>query len=121
MKGKLLTNAEVLRFINEVKDDDDRSHMSARFQNLLTVQFEVRRSLSKSQVGNLSERDMLNAARELEPFGLTKGEQLMILNLLPTSLVDLYLIVEEIDQRLPSDEQQKLLEICCRINGQEAS
>ncbi|KAJ3269312.1 hypothetical protein HDV01_001598 [Terramyces sp. JEL0728] len=40
---------------------------------------------------------------------LTKLEKLSILNMRPTSLVELVVLVEEIDERFSEDEQQRIL------------
>jgi hypothetical protein len=43
-------------------------------------------------------------------FGLTKTEVLQIVNWMPTELVELHLIINNLDHRMDHDEQQRLLE-----------
>jgi hypothetical protein len=44
-------------------------------------------------------------SQQVMPFGLTKAERLQLVNHRPTSMVVLSLLVEEIEERLVTDEQ----------------
>jgi hypothetical protein len=46
----------------------------------------------------------------MEPYKLTRAERLMILNSRPTSDVELYLMIEELDGRLDEKARERLLE-----------
>lgn len=54
---------------------------------------------------NQSAETIKNLMESLLPFNLTKAEKLQLLNLRPSSLVELQLIVEELDERLKSEEE----------------
>jgi hypothetical protein len=51
----------------------------------------------------------------LEQYDLTKAERLMLLNLRPTSEVELFLIIEEVSERLSEEERASLVEETARI------
>lgn len=45
----------------------------------------------------------------LQPIKLTKAEKLQIVNLIPRTMVDFYLIVEECEERFKEDEVEAIL------------
>ncbi|GHJ88531.1 hypothetical protein NliqN6_4933 [Naganishia liquefaciens] len=47
----------------------------------------------------------------LPQFKLTKAEELQIINLAPKKIIELYLIIDECDERLNDDQQQELLDL----------
>ena len=49
--------------------------------------------------------------QRLEPFHLSKAELIMILNLRPLNPVLLDAVIEELDQRLSSEQQSEMLKI----------
>jgi len=63
--------------------------------------------------------DMTSQAldRSLEGYGLTKGEALQIINHMPTTLVELHLIIENIEDRphLDDNVQAELLELIAKF------
>ncbi|KAJ3101340.1 Protoheme IX farnesyltransferase, mitochondrial [Phlyctochytrium planicorne] len=112
MAPTLISNYEVLSFLNEHKLDDTRSHALDKFQNLLTVQFEVRKLLAKSHINTIESReDVKETLAKLEEFEITKAEQLMIINMLPKTQLELYLIFDELDSRMDEEKQLALLEV----------
>mmetsp|Transcript_20625 Transcript_20625/g.26595 ORF Transcript_20625/g.26595 Transcript_20625/m.26595 type:complete len:208 (+) Transcript_20625:165-788(+) len=44
-------------------------------------------------------------------FGLTEAETIQILNLMPSELVEIHLIIEELQSRMPEKQQNELLEL----------
>ena len=70
------------------------------------------RYLKETPCSTQSPESIKNLMEALEPFKLTKAEKLQLLNLRPCSLVELQLIVEELDERLKSEEDiEKLLQV----------
>ena len=68
------------------------------------------RYLKETPCNNQSQETIKIVMEALKPFNLTKAEKLQLLNLKPCSLVELQLIVEELDERLKSEEEiEKLL------------
>ena len=55
--------------------------------------------------------------QRLKPYGLTKGELLMVLNLRPRDLGFLDCVVEECDERFNAEEQEAILGIVCEVLG----
>ncbi|KAJ3415518.1 hypothetical protein HDV05_004720 [Chytridiales sp. JEL 0842] len=108
---RLMTNAEVYAFLKECKDQGPKSWGGTDFQNLATIQFEVLRHLNKTSCTLQTEQVLTNFVEAVEPFKLTKAETLMILNHRPKSLVELYLIIEEIDERFTEESRDELLEL----------
>ena len=62
------------------------------------------RYLKDTACSSQSPEAVKNLMEALEPFKLTKAEKLQLLNLRPCSLVELQLIVEELDERLKTEE-----------------
>jgi len=52
-----------------------------------------------------------NLTRALEPFQLTKTEKLQIINLRPTTMVEIYLVIEEFETRFPEKSDEIAAEI----------
>ena len=54
-------------------------------------------------------KTQLSSSLQEVRFGLTQAEVLQIVNLMPTELVELHLIIDQLDQRLDEAQQQQLL------------
>ena len=57
----------------------------------------------------------------LQPFGLTKSEMIMILNLRPMELTLLDCVVEECDERFSQKQQEEILRIVGEVLGGEGA
>jgi len=70
-------------------------------ENLRTVQVEAISYLSGSYLPNISQKEegITKLVKDLAPYDLTKAEKLQIVNLAPTLPVELYVIVEELEDR----------------------
>ena len=72
----------------------------------------------KKESGGTDVTSQENLDRSLESYGLTKGEALQIINHMPTTLVELHLIIENIEDRPHLDDeetQQALLELIAKF------
>lgn len=124
-RAALLSNPEVLQLLRELEADHLASQKSALkvkkeeeqtgaqnpknpaqndqiSENLRTIEVEAIQYLTASYQPSLSlsEAGVENLVKALAPFGLTKAEKLQIVNLVPTETVELYTIVEELEERL---------------------
>ncbi|KAG1822690.1 RNA polymerase Rpb4-domain-containing protein [Suillus subaureus] len=79
-------------------------------ENLRTVELEAIQYLSADYQPTLHQSDtgITQLVRGLQSFGLSKSEKLQIVNLAPTEPVELYVIVEELEDRL-GDRMNDLL------------
>jgi len=79
-------------------------------ENLRTVEFEAIAHLSApfQPVNRQTPQGIRKLTKALAPYGLTKGEKLQIINLAPSQPVELYVIVEEFEDRL-SDKMDEIM------------
>lgn len=82
--------------------------------NLEIITRDVTSYLSKSPVASQTVGNITQAMKELSKYELEKIEKLQILNSTPHSLVSLYSIVEECDQRFTEEEIEDILQIVQR-------
>lgn len=58
--------------------------------------------------------------QDMQGYGLTTAETLQVLNHLPTSLVELHLLIEDLEKRVPDEEKQmEFLKLICQYSGRE--
>ncbi|KAJ7918441.1 HRDC-like protein [Mycena leptocephala] len=71
-------------------------------ENLRTVSFEAIQYLSSDYQPTATQTPeaITQLVKSLEPYGLTKAEKLQIVNLAPQHHIELYVIVEELEDRL---------------------
>jgi DNA-directed RNA polymerase subunit F len=86
-------------------------HVTQEAPAKVKLEDQVRRYLN-STPAHTQQREPLEALlKSLDQYGLSKAERLQIVNLMPTQLVELYLIVSKIEERFSEDEIARLLEI----------
>jgi hypothetical protein len=98
----LLSNYEVFSVLRELYL---HRRPDSGLQQLATVSYETLRYLETTPCRRQSPESLTAFARNVAPFDLTKAERLQLLNHRPTSMVVLSLLVEEIEERLTTDEQ----------------
>ncbi|KAH7885201.1 RNA polymerase Rpb4-domain-containing protein [Phlebopus sp. FC_14] len=132
-RSALLSNFEVLTLLREldvdhvartktairIKKEEDATgkpvldtHAEEVCENLRTVELEAIQYLSADYQPTRRQSDagVSQLVRQLAPFGLTKAEKLQVVNLAPTEPVELYVIVEELEDRL-GDQMEDVLSI----------
>ncbi|KAG5457715.1 MAG: calcitonin gene-related peptide-receptor component protein crcp [Olpidium bornovanus] len=114
-RSAMLSNYEVYVV---VKEHEDKRKKTATPENPVsteakaTVEFELLRYLSEGPCRDQTPEDVRALLRGLQGFGLTKAEQLQILNHRPSQMVEIVAqIVEECEERLTTEQSEQLLEL----------
>uniref|UniRef100_A0A1I7YWV5 DNA-directed RNA polymerase III subunit RPC9 n=1 Tax=Steinernema glaseri TaxID=37863 RepID=A0A1I7YWV5_9BILA len=103
-----LTCFEVLNLLNEVSPTGSKHRNQKSYSTLLYATKKYLRSRPASVQTNEGIGKLIRA---LKPFKLTPAEILQVIDLRPTSGVELSLIIEEAEARLTSEQEEKILEI----------
>ncbi|KAK9479409.1 RNA polymerase [Lipomyces japonicus] len=115
VRDKLLTNYEVLEFVNSIKQKQKRAaskHKAVfKTENLETIVLELQGYLKATPAGKQSPDDIRNFIEQIAEYGLEKAELLQIINVAPTSAVTLHALIEECDSRLTDEQRDHILEI----------
>ena len=135
---QLISNAQVLEILNQQtpplrrrrRRDVPARHVAKQVQKYLQTTPCVRLSSSAQQQGELMQKLQCKKKRALLPpppntttststsqtsaaaatgFGLTHAEAIQCLNMVPTALVEIHLVVEDLPGRLSERQQQDLL------------
>ncbi|CAO4365291.1 hypothetical protein L5515_014228 [Caenorhabditis briggsae] len=105
----VLTNQEVLSFLNAVKKEEDNKVSGDRCKMLATVVYETKKYLNSSPAATQNEAVICDLVPKLEPFKLTGAETLQVVNMRPANTTDIQLLVEETEERFPSEEELEKL------------
>ncbi|KAJ2756363.1 hypothetical protein GGH94_002538 [Coemansia aciculifera] len=110
----LVTNYEVLMVLQE-EDQRHKKTKSAPFvkypENVNTLKFEALQYLNSTSCATQSAEQILALKKGLAGFDLTKAEVLQIINLRPKKQVELYLIIEECEERFESKDVEDILRV----------
>ncbi|EIM19606.1 hypothetical protein WALSEDRAFT_61408 [Wallemia mellicola CBS 633.66] len=101
-----LSNFEVFEIIKELG--------SSTVDNLRFTQTEAVKYLSNDNLSTTKQNEtgITNLLQSLEQFQtLTRAEKLMIVNLSPKSVVELYVIIEELEDRLSEEDIEAILSL----------
>ncbi|KAF7316121.1 RPOL4c domain-containing protein [Mycena indigotica] len=81
-------------------------------ENLRTVSFEAIKYLSADHQSTTSQTPeaVTELVKSLESYGFTKAEKLQIVNLAPQEQIELYVIVEELEDRLSQEQMVEVAE-----------
>ncbi|KAI0885366.1 HRDC-like protein [Annulohypoxylon maeteangense] len=119
----VLTNVEVYTFLtNQAKQYNDQKRKGPA--NLETIRKEVLQYFESSPAP-LSQKPLPygtkaipEVIKRLSPYEISKGECIMILNIRPTNVAVLNVIIENMEDRFNADQQQEILDIVIEILGQ---
>lgn len=108
-KAAMLSNYEVLNLLSDMHKG--QSKQSKQQTNLATISYEITHYLEQTACAKQSPEIIASFIKALEPFKLTKAEKIQLLNLRPTTAVEIQLIVEESEERLTEEQIYELLDI----------
>lgn len=115
----LLSNYEVLAHVREQERARRLSQSasaasnqgtSQHAENLETVIYELKDYLNKSPAASQSPEAITLFLQKINHLGLEKAERLQLINSVPTSIVSLYSLIEECDQRYNEDQCEEILD-----------
>ena len=104
----LLSNPETFSLVQEVDDNSNKKHR--RPQNVSTIIFETVEYFKRTGVRD-GQGHLKTVLEALKEYPLTRAERLQLVNLWPKSLVDIYLIVEECEERFDEAKVEELLQV----------
>ncbi|VDK18567.1 unnamed protein product [Anisakis simplex] len=107
----VLTNAETFQLINERRRQQSTVPKDQRVKALGTVIYETSSYLQTSPAAAQKTEDIENAIRALAPFKLTAAETLQVINLRPSTIIEIQLIVEECEERLTEEQMNQLVNV----------
>ncbi|XP_065829018.1 DNA-directed RNA polymerase III subunit RPC9-like [Oscarella lobularis] len=113
--GGFLSNYEVYSMLCESQETLSKVKGPTRgLENLATIAYETTKYLAGTACRVQSPTVIETFLAAVAPFELTKAEKLQILNLRPTTPVEISLIVEESDRRLSEERVEELLQVVRR-------
>ena len=108
----MLSNYEVYTLLQEAQTKLSKiKGPNRRLQNLATIAYETNKYLSETPCKMQSRRIIEDFLMALGPFKLTRAEKLQLLNLRPTTAVEVHLIVEECEERLTEEQVDDLIKV----------
>jgi len=115
-KAAMLSNYEVYQLLQETenqnKGDKTKKNQPKHLVNLSTICYEARKYLEKTPCKNQSPEIIEDFLKAMQPFNLTRAEKLQLLNLRPTTPVEIQLIIEDSEERFKTDQEiEELLNV----------
>lgn len=117
----LLSNQEVLSLLNDIQTGKGYRKPNPQQQNLATVCYETAKYLEKTPCQHQDSELVKQLTLRLEPYKLTKAEKLQLLNHLPTTAVEIQLLIEESEERLSEEQTDEILTIIAEYIPPESS
>ncbi|OQR76041.1 DNA-directed RNA polymerase III subunit RPC9-like [Tropilaelaps mercedesae] len=107
----LLSNFEVLSILKASQSE------AKSCKSLATLSYETLKHLEQSPAAKQSEDVVVAFLQEIKNFPkpLSKAEKLQLLNLRPTNVAELQVIIENVEERLTEQELDTLLEIVGKL------
>ncbi|KAI9311262.1 HRDC-like protein [Dichotomocladium elegans] len=113
-RAGLLSNFEVLQLLNEQQEfqraTQEKDASIEYPENLRTIQFELTEYLNQSPCSTQDEAQVKSFLDAFSKYDLMLAEKLQILNLRPKSPVELYLLIEECEERFGEQELEEMLQ-----------
>ncbi|KAI0479173.1 RNA polymerase III, subunit C17 [Xylariaceae sp. FL0804] len=122
-QNAIMTNVEVYQFLS---DQAQQYHEQKRRGpgNLETLRRELLQYF-ETPPGPLAQKPLPfgveaipELMKRLRPYGISKGECIMIVNLRPTSIANLNAVLEDMENRFEEHEQQEMVDLVIEVLGQ---
>ncbi|KAI7866745.1 RNA polymerase Rpb4-domain-containing protein [Spinellus fusiger] len=108
-----MSNYEVLELLNErqafQKEALEKNPLQVYPEHLCTIQFEMSDYLKSTPCSTQTPQQVKAFLTAMKDYILTKAEKLQILNLRPKSVVELYLLIEECEERFTEEALDTML------------
>lgn len=113
IRSALISNYEVLKLLEESQEAQKQVQKldpSVEYpEHLRTIQFELTEYLKETPCSTQTSEQLANFLESMSRYELTKAEKLQILNLRPRSTVEIYLIIEECEERFTEEDLEEML------------
>ncbi|XP_071577259.1 DNA-directed RNA polymerase III subunit RPC9-like [Temnothorax nylanderi] len=109
----LLSNYEVLNILQNTKS------YKKQMNQLATITYQTIKYLEDTPCKKQNPEKIREFLKAMEPIKLTKAEKLTLLNLCPTTPLEIQLMVEESEERLSEEEVETVLQIVANVRGDE--
>ncbi|XP_024867161.1 DNA-directed RNA polymerase III subunit RPC9-like [Temnothorax curvispinosus] len=109
----LLSNYEVLNILQNTKS------YKKQMNQLATITYQTIKYLEDTPCKKQNPEKIHEFLKAMEPIKLTKAEKLTLLNLCPTTLVEIQLMVEESEERLSEEEAKTVLQIVANLRDEQ--
>ncbi|CAO3587651.1 unnamed protein product [Absidia cylindrospora] len=114
-KSALISNYEVFNILNErieYQKEIQTTQPNVEYpEHLRTIQFELAEYLKKTPTKSQTTVQVKDFLEQMGQYTLTLGEKLQILNLRPKSAVEIYLLIEECEERFSEQDLDNILSI----------
>lgn len=107
-----LTNAEVLDFLRSRGASTDRTRV---FAPVAPSEFQVHDYLVQTAACNQTRENINHFLTRCETYDLAKAEKLNIINIRPSSLVEMDPLIEECENRMSSEAVEELVNLTVEV------
>lgn len=112
-KGALLSNYEVYTLLQEVcqQGNKGKRNINKTQTHLANIAFDTLKYLERTPCKIQSPEVIQRFLEATKNFKLTKAEKLQLINLRPTTPVEMQLIIEESEDRLTEEQVEQLISL----------
>lgn len=110
----LLSNYEVFSMLQTTK-----SYKKQTTNQLATITYQTIKYLEDTPCKKQSAEKITEFLKAMDSKKLTKAEKLTLLNLCPTTPLEIQLMVEESEERLSEEDVDSVLQIVASVRGDE--
>ncbi|CAJ0959240.1 unnamed protein product, partial [Mesorhabditis belari] len=107
--NKMVTILPNMQVVKETKTLEGRRPKNDQSENLNTLLHETETYLKDTPASAQEDEHVIKLSQELQQYKLTMAETVQILNLRPSSGVEVQLVVEECEERIRTEEQLEAL------------